>query len=784
MRKTFGRSVSVSMLLMFLAMILWTCGGGGGGTGGTQTQYQIPYSGISSEALITENNGSRIVEGAYFGTNEPMESIPSLHAVTDDPASIRPEKGIARVLPNSIMDALRKSGAFPHSLSPFPRASATDQWNETGPCGGTASYIVTGDDVTGDFHGTVTFATFSDCDYVMSGSTDISGRYQVSTGGILRLGLEIGVITISSGDESISISGSMDLDWQVYPSTTTLNLRTRDDGTGEVFWFENYVMSGRMSDPSAEMTISGRYYDPAYGYVTLTTDAVFRNFALMVYPMEGTLRAAGAKGTSSRLVAVDEVLYRVEIDTDGDGNVDTISPAKHWPGANREPAVAITGDTRGNVDCIASLDGSGSYDRDGDTLNFRWRILSAPGGSTAALVDASGPKATFLPDLRGEYSFELTVSDGYVEAVSTYGPVTVGGGLFCSENGSGLVAVGSTARAVAVSDVNGDGRNDVVFVTDYYDSPDNDGKLFVLLQDASGGLSVPIRYDLSGSYSSRPFSIAAGDVNGDGRNDVVVALTGSGIEVFLQDSGGALQPARFIETPDSSYVRIADLNNDGRMDLAAIGWGTNTVTVWIQDATGSLGTPSTFNVEHGGWDDLELGDVSGDGRADVIVMSGQGLYDTFGVLTQTLDGSLNVPAYYNSGTGVLPSSLAIGDVNFDGKEDVVLGQSGGIVLFHQSASGTFDPPLFYPLLSGGSGDVVVGDLNRDGRNDVIGGYGGAGLGIFFQRLDGTLAPYDLYLTPNYSIWALAIGDINGDGLADVVAGTAEGIVILRNTGRF
>ena len=82
--------------------------------------------------------------------------------------------------------------------------------------------------------------------------------------------------------------------------------------------------------------------------------------------------------------------------------------------------------------------------------------------------------------------------------------------------------VGSRPEAVAVGDVNGDGRADVVMTTSYYFDPANDYRLFVFLQDQNGALQIPASYPTAGTYTSRPDSVGVGDVTGDGLADVVV----------------------------------------------------------------------------------------------------------------------------------------------------------------------------------------------------------------------------------------------------------------------
>jgi len=107
-------------------------------------------------------------------------------------------------------------------------------------------------------------------------------------------------------------------------------------------------------------------------------------------------------------------------------------------------------------------------------------------------------------------------------------------------------ATGSRPEAVAVGDVNGDGKNDVVMTTSAYFDPANDYKLFVFLQNSAGQLDTPIKYPVSGD----PASVAIGDMNNDGKQDVAVGNK-SNIQVFNQNQAGGLEAGVVYNTTNS-----------------------------------------------------------------------------------------------------------------------------------------------------------------------------------------------------------------------------------------
>lgn len=133
------------------------------------------------------------------------------------------------------------------------------------------------------------------------------------------------------------------------------------------------------------------------------------------------------------------------------------------------------------------------------------------------------------------------------------------------------LAGSSSNEAVAVGDLNGDTRDDIALVTSSYNSPATDLKLLVYLQKATGGFDAPVIYATSGTYANRPATVAIGDINGDGKNDVVVGELRKGIEVFLQNSSGALSSGVSYSSQDSSVVIIAGID-----------WGNNTASVVVR----------------------------------------------------------------------------------------------------------------------------------------------------------------------------------------------------------
>ena len=383
-----------------------------------------------------------------------------------------------------------------------------------------------------------------------------------------------------------------------------------------------------------------------------------------------------------------------------------------------------------------------------------------------------------------------------VSAVNAVGEGAASNALSATAAGSGTgslfqpyqaIHVGSWPDAVAIGDVNGDGRNDVVMTTTAYFDPPNDYHLWVFLQAADGTLAPPASYPIAAASRT---SVAVGDITGDGRSDVVVGSEGVGIQVFPQLPSGLLGSPTMYSTPDSGKIRVGQLNGDGRLDVAGVGWGTNTVTVLYNDGHGGLGTPVVYSAQHAGYEDFEIADVTGDGRDDLVVMSGQGYaVPNVSVLPQLASGGFGAAATYVVAANTNTQGIGVGDVTGDGLNDVVASYGGNrpsssIAVLAQTTGGALAAPVSYPSYDIPE-PVDVADFDLDGRADVATLHGGwLAAGVYRQQLDGTLGAEELYPIPyasHYNPHGLALGDVNGDGSPDIVlADYNNGLVVLRN----
>src|SRR3954447_20502245 len=351
------------------------------------------------------------------------------------------------------------------------------------------------------------------------------------------------------------------------------------------------------------------------------------------------------------------------------------------------------------------------------------------------------------------------------------------------------IALGSDTKAVAIGDVTSDGREDVVATSAQGSYADY--RVYVLAGLPDGTLAAPVSYPTPGTGTNRIGSVAIGDITDDGPADVIVGAAGLGILVYPQLATGLLGTPTVIATPHTLRVAVGDLDGTAGIDLAAIGWGDDLVSVFLNDGQGALGAATTYPARHSGYDDLEIGEVTGDGRDDIVVMSGQ-TYATpnVSVVPQLAAGGFGAAAEYRVGDQVNSNGIGVGDVTGAGRMDVVAAYGGNrpssrLAVFAQTSAGLLASPVSYPVYDIPT-PVEVADLDKDGRGDVVTLHSAwLRAGVSLGRADGTLAPEDLYNLPygSYDPHGLAVGDFTGDGWPDLaIADSNNGLVILRNLG--
>jgi hypothetical protein len=337
----------------------------------------------------------------------------------------------------------------------------------------------------------------------------------------------------------------------------------------------------------------------------------------------------------------------------------------------------------------------------------------------------SMPSVIALSDLDGDGKTDIVLVNSTGNSLSVLANQSQIGGI---KLGPAIqLPVGADPDAVAIGDLDGDGRPDIVAVN--FNSGNQSTMSFYLNTSVDGVISFGPRSDIATGQGSS--GVAIGDLNGDGRPDIIVASGNSGwLSVFLNTSTGvgavSFAPAvNYTAFNHSQSIAIVDLDQDGRPDIVTADFN-NTMTVYQNASIGGVLTmvplpvyqydPETYPQY------VSAGDLDGDGLPDVVMVN-------YGAKTFSLirnyssGGNISLMDYNNVGAAVSPVSFA--DINGDGKVDLVAGNvnNGAVSVFQNivTSPGSLSvaPNVDFSLGAPATVFAAVGDLDGDGKPDII-----------------------------------------------------------------
>jgi hypothetical protein len=462
----------------------------------------------------------------------------------------------------------------------------------------------------------------------------------------------------------------------------------------------------------------------------------------------------------------------------GAGN-GTFAKAVDYP-AGAAPTSLAVGDVNGDgqLDIV-----TGNLHADPGSVSV---LLGTGGGKFARNVDypaGYAPEAAALADLDGDGALDIVAADWIGGANVLLGK---GDGTFADRVVYPAKSFGPTS--VALGDLDGDGKPDLVLLN-------STSSVSVFLGKGDGTFASAVDYrvgqqeesDSPDGYPNGCYSqgaLALGDVDGDGRLDILSANPGSADVSVLVGKGDGTFASRadYPSAGASTALALGDLNGDYAVDIVAADADTDVVAVLAGKGDGAFFVPNVVVYPTG--DDAKtdawirsvvLGDLNGDGRLDLVVPNPGAA--AVSVLLGQGDGTLASKRDFAVVDG--PVSLALGDLNGDGKLDLVSASdtAAAASVLLGNGDGTFAAKADYPSAEGAT-SVALGDLNGDGRLDIAIANSGLSnsppsVSVLLGRGDGGFAANVDYPTDEWTE-SVALGDLNGDGHLDIVTANVNG----------
>jgi hypothetical protein len=536
---------------------------------------------------------------------------------------------------------------------------------------------------------------------------------------------------------------------------------------------------------------------------------------------DGTMNLGNGDGTFKLGTAVSGGALAVA-DFNGDGKPDVLQQGTgtllvllgNGDGTFQAPISTASG---ANLSVVAAgdLNGDGKADVVG-VFNSTLLVYLSNGNGTLATgvsytIGSTVPAETGLSlgDFNGDQIPDIVVTNGgFSQEVFFAGK---GDGTF----GAPMTSTGVSLLTCSVAgDFNGDGKLDLVLGC--FQEVGNPSEIYVLLGNGDGTFQSPIAaFPGNGA-------LAAADLNGDGKLDLVVQELGEGspetaaAQIFLGNGDGTFANASnyILGIPASPTVlpslgvAIVDLNSDGTLDIAAggavlLGNGDGTfqgigyttagivaavianfdksgapglanagVDIYKNNGGGMLSLIESYTIQGSSTSEgIVTADFNGDGNLDLLVSSVDpvSFLWSYSVLIGNGDGTFQAPVYYPQFSAVRQyvDTVLAADLRNDQKMDVAIAgvDSQSVELLLGNGDGTFAAPV--AVFDDGGFSLVSADFNLDGNQDIAAATTG-GTAILLGNGDDTFQPA-IFPTNLNSFGVLFTADLNNDGNPDLIS---------------
>jgi len=321
-------------------------------------------------------------------------------------------------------------------------------------------------------------------------------------------------------------------------------------------------------------------------------------------------------------------------------------------------------------------------------------------------------------------------------------------------------------QSVAIGDFNGDGKQDIAVPV--YSIFTSFSDLTVLLGNGDGTFDAGPVVGVAGQNVN---NAVAADFNGDGKLDLAISLPDANeIQVLLGNGDGSFTALSPVSATAIFVIATGDFNRDGKADLVLVNPGTSSVAILLGNGDGTF-TEKTNIVLSGGAEAVAVGDLNRDGIPDLAVVNY--VSQTVTILLGNGDGTFRRVKAQPS-TGVEPLSIAIGDFNGDGISDLVVSNQnngfpnlGTITVLLGNGKGGFKATAASPLTGSLPETLAVADFDGDGKLDLVTANAGSNtISVLLGQGHGLFAKALTFSAGKDPLCAV-VGEFNGDGVPDL-----------------
>lgn len=356
----------------------------------------------------------------------------------------------------------------------------------------------------------------------------------------------------------------------------------------------------------------------------------------------------------------------------------------------------------------------------------------------------------------------------YLTALLALGPGADGASAQVSY-GANSYPVGYSPTCVTVMDVNNDGKLDLVSANS--DVLGSGQTLTVLTNDGRGGFE----FSATLPAGENPTCVLGADVNGDGKMDIISANAGDNtLTILTNDGSGGFDASATIPAGNTrgQYpfgIAAADLNGDGKPDLVVANFFGNTLTVFTNDGSGNFSSNATLTVG-GNPAFVAVVDVNGDGKPDLISVNSESPPEgnTLSIYTNNGEGVFGSNATVYAGPN--PRAVVAIDINGVGRPDLVVANDNPnwLTVLTNNGSGGFGSNMTLSV-EGYAPSVTTVDVDGDGRPDLICANIGSTntVEILTNNGSGGFGFNTSFVVGKNPVW-VAAADLNGDGRPDLV----------------